>query len=107
MAYKIKNVTNLLDKRHPFANTSVDIEYVQRTGKESIKLKVGEELIFDSDDLPISVHNLRIKKFIRVTKLSEDQVAGLVNPPEPTQTAEADIKQLEDEVTYKTFKKKK
>lgn len=105
MAYKIKNVTNLLDKRHPFVNTSVDIEYVQRSSKETIKLKVGEELIFDSDDLPISVHNLRIKKFIRVIKLSEDQVAGIVKPVEDVlETTEA--RQTED-INLKSYKKKK
>jgi hypothetical protein len=83
MAFKIKNVTNLLDKRHPFVNTSVEIEYVDKNSKSNIKLKVGEELIFDSITLPTSIHNLRIKKFIRVIQISNDQVAGMVNPQEP------------------------
>jgi hypothetical protein len=83
MAYKIKNITNSLDKRHPFVNTSVDIEYVQKNSvKEKIKLKVGEELIFDGNILPTSIHNLRIKKFIRVIQISDDQVAGLIKPQE-------------------------
>jgi len=81
MAFKIKNITNSLDKRHPFVNTAVDIEYVQKNSvKEKIKLKVGEELIFDGNILPISIHNLRIKKFIRVVPISDDQVAGLTKP---------------------------
>ena len=78
MAYKIKNVTNLLDKRNSFLNTSVEIDYLKKgVIKEVIKLNVGEELIFESDFLPISVDKLKMKKHIRVTKITNNDVHGL------------------------------
>jgi hypothetical protein len=108
MAFKIKNVTNLLDKRHPFANTAVEIEYVQKNAKENVKLKVGEELIFDSTTLPTSIHNLRIKKFIRVVQISDDQVAGLFKPQEEDiKPAEQPSTEVADENKTSKFTKKK
>lgn len=103
MAYKIKNVTNLLDRRHPFLNTSVDIDYVNKSIlNETVRLNVGEELIFDSEHLPTSIHNLRIKKFIRVIQITEHDLAGILTPKQE----ESPVVVEESEKTNKSTKKK-
>lgn len=78
MGYIIKNITNKLDKRHPFANTNVDFSFEKKNFTTNIiSLNVGKEIVLDGE-LPISVHNLRIKGFITIKKISDNELNAFI-----------------------------
>jgi len=90
MGYIIKNITNKLDKRHPFVNSIVEFTYEKKNFvKDTVKLNVGKEMILDGE-LPISIHNLRIKGFILVKKISDNEI-------------QASIKKNEEEIKNKNL----
>jgi len=71
--YKIKNITNLLGKRHLSKNTTLDVEYSSGYKKESFLLNVGGIAYFEAGNLPFNIHKLRMKNMITVVEVSKNE----------------------------------
>jgi len=69
--YKITNITNLLGKRDYKYNSTLDVDYVDGLIKKKIKIKAGESVNLTIDNLPLSVHRLRVKNFIIVNEIEK------------------------------------
>lgn len=67
--YKITNITNLLPKRDRKFNAVVDMEYVDKMLKKTIKVKPNDSVFLTVPILPLSVHRLRLKNLITVLEV--------------------------------------
>ena len=65
--YKIKNITDTLDKRNVYYNTDVIIKYVNRMINKTTSLKPGNSLYITTDKLPLSIYQLKIDGLVVVT----------------------------------------
>lgn len=72
--FKITNITNFAGKRDPRANSSIDIEYVDKMTKRNISVKPNSSVYLTVPILPLSVHRLRIKGLITVVEVSENEL---------------------------------
>lgn len=77
--YKITNITNSLGKRDLMYNSSVDVEYVSGLDKIKYILQPNETLYLKIDSLPLSVHKLRMKKFVIVSEIDSQTMASEYN----------------------------
>lgn len=71
MAFKIINITNTLNGKHPKHNTSIDIEYSIKFKKYSQKLRPTQEAIIPIGDLPLDLHKMRMNGYINVIQISD------------------------------------
>lgn len=71
--YKVKSVTNTLGKRDINKDNVLDIEYVIGLEKKTFKLNAGGILYMSCNNLPISLHKLRMKKLIQIIEISENE----------------------------------
>lgn len=78
--YKIKNITNRLPKRHIEKDSVLKIEYHIGFQKKYKSLKPNEEMVLTCKKLPVSVHQLRMKNFIQVSEISENDFNRLQKP---------------------------
>jgi hypothetical protein len=81
--YKITNVTNTAGKRDIKFNTTLDIQYVDGMTKKSLKVKPGETVFLQIHSLPLSVHQLRVKKLIIVSEISANELRDNINAGKP------------------------
>lgn len=65
--YKIKNITNTLEKRHPNFNSIVIINYVDGMVNKEIRINPDGVVYFTINQLPISVRSLELKGLIQIT----------------------------------------
>lgn len=71
--YKIKNMTALLPKRNANKNKMVVFEYSSGFETKTCEIPVGGEIFIECNNLPISVHKLRINKHISVSEMSKNE----------------------------------
>ncbi len=69
--FKIRNITNNLGKRHPRFNTPQNIDYNTLLDKNSVSIHPGAEIIIESEFLPVSAHQLRVKGLIMVQEIDK------------------------------------
>lgn len=77
--YKLTNITNRLNKRHPNFSSTLNIDYVDQMERKNLLLKSDETIFFTATSLPLSLHRLRMKGFITVSEVSEQEVLKLQN----------------------------
>lgn len=78
--YKIKNITGSLPKRHVNKDTVLNIEYHVGFQKKYRKLGVHDEILLTCKTLPVSLHQLRVKKLITISEISENEFTRLQKP---------------------------
>ena len=77
--YKITNITNLAGKRDFKFNSDLDIEFVDKMVKKTVKIKAGNSVYLTVDSLPMSVHKLRAKNLVSVTEISPKELEISMN----------------------------
>lgn len=75
--YKIKNITNLLGKRDINKNKTLSIDFNNKFEKTTFTLKVNDVLYISLPTIPINLHQLRMKSFITITQISENEYLHL------------------------------
>lgn len=91
MAYfKIRNITNDLNKRHPRANTVQTLETTSIMGPAALAINPGAEIIFESEYLPASAQKLRAGGFITVTEIDKNTYLKLAVADDNRKKEEAD-----------------
>jgi len=77
--YKITNITSQLGKRDLMYNKSLNIEYVTGFEKKTYILQPNETLFITIKSLPLSVHKLRMKKFVIVSEVDDQTIVNEYN----------------------------
>ena len=77
--YKITNITNQLGRRDPNFNSVLDIEYIDGFIKKIFKLMPNQTVFMNLVSLPLSVHKMRMKKFVIVNEVSDSVVQNEMN----------------------------
>lgn len=72
--YKIKNITNSLDKRNPNFNIILDLDYVDNMLKKTIKIKPNQEVVMSLGLIPQNINHLRMNKMIIIEEINDFQV---------------------------------
>lgn len=77
--YRIKNITDLLDKRHLNYKTIVNISYNEELIKKTIKLNVGTTKYMEFQQKPLSLQKLIMKGFVSVEEVSKKEVVNVAS----------------------------
>lgn len=72
--YKIKNITNLLNKRHLKFKSVLDIDYVDEMMNKTLKLGVGQTKYMNFIQKPISLQKLAMEGLVSVCEVSKKEV---------------------------------
>jgi hypothetical protein len=96
--YKITNITNQLNKRDRKYKSGVEIVYVDKRIKKTIKIADGQTIYLAVVTLPLIVNRLRIKNLITVSEVSALELAKSKKPVKP----KAVKKPVEKKVIAKT-----
>ena len=81
--YKITNITNTAGKREIGFNSTLNIDYVDSMMKRTVKVKPGEVVFLRIHSLPMSVRKLRVKKFISVVEITDNELKNSMNLNKP------------------------
>ncbi|MFW5847550.1 MAG: hypothetical protein ACOCVF_01340 [bacterium] len=108
--YRITSLTKSLPKRHPNANGTLDINYIESFEKKVYKLRPGEEMILECNTLPIGIRSLKLRGLVTVKQINENQFlfeTGLVkSKPAKLEAVEKEEKKVvEKEEKPKSTKK--
>ena len=108
MAYfKIKNITNSLGKRHPRFSTPQIIETKGLITTEKTIVQPGHEVIIESDFLPVSAQQLRLKGFVLIQEINKNDYLKSVKARQAQILAEeASVKVLEEPAKVEEFKER-
>lgn len=79
ITYKITNITENLGKRDVNFNKTLEISYVDDMMRRTINVKPQDTVYFTSNDLPLSVHKMRVKKLVSVSEISEKELNQIKN----------------------------
>ena len=71
--YKIKNITQTLAKRDANKDKILNIKYNIGFIEKIYSLPVGQEMIISCTNLPTTIQSLRIKGFVTVREISENE----------------------------------
>ena len=71
--YKIKNITNSLAKRDANKDKTLNISYNVGFIQKNYSLPVANEMIISCANLPVNIQSLRLKHFITVREISENE----------------------------------
>lgn len=105
--FKIKNITNALGKRHPRFNTPQIIETKGLLSTDKTIIHPGHEIIVESEFLPVSAQQLRLKGFLIVQEINKNDYLKHVKAREAQILAEeASIKVLEEPTKNEETKEK-
>jgi len=105
--FKIKNITNSLGKRHPRFNTTQVIETKGLISSVKTSIFPGAEIIIESEFLPVSAQQLRLKGFLIVQEINKNDYLKHVKAREAQILAEeASIKILEEPAKVEEYKEK-
>ena len=105
--YKITNLTNTAGKRDLKYNTTLSISYVDQMQKKTLQVKPGETVFLQIRSLPLSVHQLRVKKLISVVEISANELNNNMNASKPVVVpAKVEIPE-EKEVSVETATEKR
>ena len=102
--YKITNITNTAGKREIGFNSTLNIDYVDSMMKRTVKVKPGEVVFLRIHSLPMSVRKLRVKKFISVVEITDNELKNSMNINKPV--AIPVIVETPEEVEIRVEKKK-
>jgi hypothetical protein len=106
--YKITNITNTAGKREIGFNTILSIEYVDSMMKRTVKVKPGEVVFLKIHSLPMSVRKLRVKKFISVVEITDNELKNSMNINKPVITPPVIVETPEEvEIRISSTVKKK
>lgn len=64
--YRIINVTERLEKRHPFYSTTVELKYVDEMLNKKISLAPNNDVYLQIDGLPITFYRMKIDGLIQI-----------------------------------------
>jgi len=108
IAYKITNTTDLAGKRDLQYNSTLNIEYVDYMIRKTIKIKPGETIYLKIASLPLSVHNLRVRKLISVVEISENELRNSMDnlKPAPIAVPVKEVEVTEEDKKISNEKKK-
>lgn len=81
--YKITNITDNLGKRDVNYNKTLKIDYVDDMMRKTIDLPTQEVVYLTTDDLPLSVHKLRVKNLVTVVEISAQELKSIINDNKP------------------------
>lgn len=87
--FKITNITNSLGKRHPRFNTTQVIETKGLFDSVQTNILPGTSIIVESDFLPVSAHQLRVKGYVIVQEINKNDYIKSMNAKEAQILAEA------------------
>ena len=75
--YKITNITDTLPKRDSKNNSKVIVSYVNNMMREEIEVKPKDIIYLTIQQLPLSIHRLRMKNLITVVEVHESDLPDL------------------------------
>ena len=93
--YRIKNITNLLDKRHRLYNTIVKIDHYDGFLKKEIELKPDMDIIMSHRILPLSIERLRMAGLILINQITSYTPNPIKIIEKKTEEIKIDIPQIE------------
>lgn len=103
--YKIKNITNTLGKRDTNKNKTLNIKYNVGFMQKNYSLGVGNEMIISCNILPTTVQSLRIKGFVTVREISENEFLKSQRPNAVKKVTPEPKKVVAEKPVKKTKKK--
>jgi len=80
MGYKIKNITHLLDKSNKNHNKPIFLKIKNRFIVNEYKILPYQELIFDSNLLPIEVKKMEMMGMVKCEPISNGYINNIENP---------------------------
>lgn len=83
ITYKITNISNLLGKRDPKFNSTIDIEYIDNMIRKNKTLAPNASLFLTVSSLPMSIHTLRAKNLITVTEINKSELDSIMEINKP------------------------
>jgi hypothetical protein len=106
--FKIKNITNELDKRNSKYNTNIEFNYVDGMRNKVVSIEPGNEIFFQCNELPLSLRKLKLNGFVIVNVISKDLFYLELNKLNKTQTKKkvepiVDTKIVADDSNIKKF----
>lgn len=81
--FKITNLTNTFGRRDNKYNTNIEIDYIDGMTKKVLNVKPGESVYLTIPNLPLSVHRLRVKKFISVIEIAQSELSIIIEDSVP------------------------
>ena len=81
--FKITNLTNTFGRRDNKYNTDIEIGYIDGMTKKVLNVKPGESVYLTISNLPLSVHRLRVKKFISVIEITQSELSIIIEDSVP------------------------
>jgi len=107
--FKITNLTHTFSKRDLNYNKTLEIEYVDGMDSKILLLEPGHIAFLNINELPISLHNLRLKKLIIIEELNENRYKNLLkrNIKKPKKILVGDAEKIESIVVESSVKTKK
>ena len=72
--YRIENITSELGKRDVNYKSVLKIDYVDGMEKKELEIKPGEIKYLTVVSMPLSMHRMRIKKWIRVDEIGKKEL---------------------------------
>lgn len=106
--FKITNITNLLGKREPKYNTTLEIDYIDSMIKKTVKIKPTDSVFLTTPTLPLSVQRLRLKNFVAVVEVSTEELNKHLNNNKP-KVSEVNVQEdlVEKKPQHQQINKKK
>jgi hypothetical protein len=105
--FKIKNITNALGKRHPRFSTPQVIETKGLLTNEKTTVQPGHEIIIESEFLPVSAQQLRLKGFLLIQEINKNEYIKHVKAREAQiLVEEASVKVLEEPAKNEEIREK-
>ena len=105
--FKIKNITNALGKRHPRFSTPQIIETKGLISSDKTTIQPGHEIIVESEFLPISAHQLRVKGYVIVQEITKNDYLKHIKAREAQILAEeASMRVSEEPAKVDEYKEK-
>ena len=77
--YKIQSLTSDLPKRNVLRNKTLEITYVDNMIKKTLKIKPNEVVYFTSNELPLSLKKLLLKKLILISEVELSNIKNTKN----------------------------
>lgn len=72
--FKIKNITDALNKRDANKSRILDIACVEGFEKKITKLGAGKTMYLTTNSLDVSIHKMRVDKLITVIEVNKNEV---------------------------------
>jgi len=106
--YRIINITENLEKRHPRYSTTVELTYVDEMKNKKISLQPNMDVYLKIDKLPISFYQLKIEGIIQIIDVTgmRFKIWETEKKPRKVTKKKTDYKKTETQTKKQTTKKK-